>query len=410
MPHYFALPVSVSVALVGLVLIGSANMTLAQNAPHKTVAKPARIDAATQAALLRVTTNRAELQTALQMVPKEQRDGMQFLIQNMPDIDLQTLSAKYLLENTALAYEARNAAPWKADISDAVFFNDILPYACLNEARDDSRKRLREIALPLISDCKTPGEAALRLNQKLFPLLKVKYSTARQRPDQAPTETMASGIATCSGLSILLVDACRAVGVPARVAGTPMWANGRGNHTWVEVWDGDWHFTGAAEPDEKGLDHGWFTHDASEATKDSREHAIYASSFRKTGISFPLVWNASLTWVPAVNVTDRYTPKAAVIADDGKTRLLVKVVDAAGKRVIARITARESGKSKILFTGNSKGETADLNDMAAFTVFRTCPPRSYEITVEYAGKTVRQVVKAGAQAQEVVTVTLSPAA
>jgi transglutaminase-like putative cysteine protease len=52
------------------------------------------------------------------------------------------------------------------------------------------------------------------------------------------------------------VDACRSVGIPARVAGTPMWTNMRGNHTWVEVWDRDWHFIGAAEPDAAGLDHG----------------------------------------------------------------------------------------------------------------------------------------------------------
>ena len=378
-------------------------MTFAQDSPSKLPAKSAQADA-----LNRAASNRAELLAAIKAVPKAQREGLQFLIQNMPDEDLQTLSAKFLLENTAIAYEARDAAPWKSKIPNAIFLNDVLPYSCLNEARDDSRRRLREIALPLISDCQTPAEAAQRLNQKLFPLLKVKYSTARNRPDQAPTETMASGVATCSGLSILLVDACRAVGIPARVAGTPLWANGRGNHTWVEIWDGDWHFTGAAEPDGQGLDHGWFAHDASEATKNSREHAIYASSFKKTGVSFPLVWDETIQWVPAVNVTDRYTPKSAS-EDNSKTRLLVKVVDPKGKRVAARLTIRDNGKSAILFTGDSKGETADLNDMAAFSLYRACPPRDYEITIEYAGKTTRRTFKAGMEAQEVLTVTLDKA-
>ena len=105
-----------------------------------------------------------------------------------------------------------------------------------------------------------------------------------------PGESIQSGIATCTGLSILLVDACRSVGIPARVAGTPMWSNLRGNHTWVEIWDGEWHFAGAAEPDAAGLDHGWFVHDATTAKRDVPEHAIYATSFRRTGISFPLVW------------------------------------------------------------------------------------------------------------------------
>jgi hypothetical protein len=57
-----------------------------------------------------------------------------------------------------------------------------------------------------------------------------------------------------------------------------MWSNMRGNHTWVEVWDGDWHFVGAAEPDKAGLDRGWFTHEASEAQAEVPRHAIYATS------------------------------------------------------------------------------------------------------------------------------------
>ena len=359
-------------------------------------------------ALLRAGSNRVELETALKTVPKAQRKGLQFLIQNMPDADLQTLSAKFLLENTAVAYEARAKALWKAQIPDAVFLNDVLPYACLNEARDNSRKRLRDIALPLIADCATPAEAAQRLNQKLFPLLKVKYSTSRNRPDQAPTETMASGVATCTGLSLLLADACRAVGVPARIVGTPLWTNGRGNHTWVEIWDGGWHFTGAAEPDGQGLDHGWFTHDASKAKKDSKLNAIYASSFQKTGLSFPMVWAEDIAWVPAVNVTERYAAKPGA-ADESKTRLLVKVVDAKGRRMVAKITLYEAGKSDALFQSDSKGETADLNDMAAFALFRSCPPRSYEIAVTRDGATVRRSFKAGMEAQEVLTVTLNGA-
>ena len=72
----------------------------------------------------------------------------------------------------------------------------------------------------MIADAKSPGEAAQMLNRKIFPYFKVKYDTTRLRPDQSPTESIASGKATCTGLAILLVDACRAAGIPARVAGT----------------------------------------------------------------------------------------------------------------------------------------------------------------------------------------------
>ena len=76
-------------------------------------------------------------------------------------------------------------------------------------------------------------------------------------------------MATCTGLSIMLVEACRAVGVPARMAGIASWPGRGGNHTWVEVWDDGWHFVGAAEPDAKGLDHAWFVGDAAKAIKGS---------------------------------------------------------------------------------------------------------------------------------------------
>ena len=287
---------------------------------------------AAEAALTAAQTNRDEILRTLRQVPADQRAGAEFLVTNMPAVDVRSLSAKFLLENLALAYRARNETPWGRAIPEDVFLNDVLPYALLNEPRDPWRAKLWEICLPLVKDCQKPGEAAHRLNQRLFPLVKVKYSTARKRPDQSPIETMDSGIATCSGLSILWADACRAVGIPARVAGTPMWSNGSGNHTWVEVWDQDWHFGGAAEPDDKGLDHGWFVGNASQAVKDNARNAIYASSFKPTGLAFPLVWARRIDWVPGVNVTDRYTAGAKPAAPE-QARLLVRVYDhPAGKR------------------------------------------------------------------------------
>lgn len=354
-------------------------------------------------ALAQAGGNRAEIEAALTSVPSAQQDGMEFLVANMPDDDLRTLPAKFLLTNVALAYDAWKKAPWKAQVPKALFLNDVLPYACLNEAREDSRQALREKAAPLVAGCRTSGEAAQRLNKKLFPLLHVGYSTERQRPDQSPSESIASGKASCSGLSILLVDACRAVGIPARVVGTPLWANMRGNHTWVEIWDGGWHFVGAAEPDAQGLDHAWFTHDASEAHKDNPLHAIYATSFQKTGLTFPLVWAEDNHSVPAINVTDHYTAHAPEAAP-GKTRLLIKVLDADGKRVASDVTVRTVSDNNAIGQGVSRDEAADLNDMAAFPV---PPSRSYEISVARAGQTLTQTVQIGTEAQQVVVIHLT---
>ncbi len=358
--------------------------------------------ARTQQAVDVAGTNATELVRALQKVSPAQRRALEFLLENMPERDAQILSADFLLNDVALAHKVLARAPWREQVPEEIFFNDILPYACMNERREEWRQKLRELCLPLVADCKTPGEAAQRLNQKLFPLLKVRYSTERKRADQCPSESIASGKATCTGLSILLVDACRSIGVPARVAGTPMWSNLRGNHTWVEVWDGGWHFTGAAEPDKNGLDRGWFVHDASQARKDVPQHAIYATSFKQTGISFPLVWAPEITWVAAVNVTDRYTPRAQVVSNN-VARLLVKVLDApAGKRVAAAVTLTQTNTATQ--RGTSKDESADLNDLLAFSL---SPGSTVNINATFNGRTVSRTVSVKTNGQEMVTLTMS---
>lgn len=356
------------------------------------------------AALEQAGTNRARLEAVLEAAPIAQHRGLAFLLENMPPQDLAQLDPGILRTNTALAYEALASAPWGTSIPEDVFLNDVLPYACVNETRDQWRPRLRELALPLVQDCRTPGEAARRLNERLFPLVNVKYSTKRRRPDQSPLETMESGMATCTGLSILLADACRSVGVPARIVGTPLWANMRGNHTWVEVWDGDWHFVGAAEPDPAGLDRGWFVHDASQAKRDEPRHAIYASSFRRTGLSFPMVWARSIQWVPAVNVTDRYTPRAKPVAA-GKVRLLVKVLDRpAGRRIPAEVHLMPASDDTTGLFGISRGETADMNDILPFEVV---PGAEYVVRVRSGWEERTARVRATDATEQVVVVTVT---
>ncbi len=316
-------------------------------------------------ALGRASTNRAELEKALEAVPRDQRKGMAFLIVNMPERDLRSLRADFLLENVDLAYKARKQVPWGAKLPEDIFLNEILPYANLDESRDPWRKELYELCLPIVKDCKTPGEAAQKLNSTVFEKLKVRYSTERKQPHQSPKESMESGKASCTGLSILLSDACRSVAVPTRLAGTPMWSNKRGNHTWVEIWDDGWHFTGACEQDPKGLDRGWFVGDAAQAKSDVPEHAIYAASFKKTKVSFPLVWAPERKDVFAENVTERYARKAET--KEGQVRVLIRVWQAGkAKRAALPISAADSGDGKQVFRGESRGETADTNDILAF--------------------------------------------
>lgn len=277
-------------------------------------------DKEVETALAQAKANRPELEKALRAAPKEQRPGIAFLVANMPAKDLTSLKADFLLQNLDLAYQARARMPWGKTVPEEIFLNDVLPYASVTEKREPWRQEMMDLCMPLVKDCKTTTEAAQALNAVIFTKLKVKYSTLRDRPDQSPSQSIKSGIASCTGLSIILIDACRSVGVPARMAGIPKWTNKSGNHMWVEIWDRDWHFTGACEHDKNGLDRTWFLGDAALAKKDSIDNAIYASSFKRTGTNFPLVWDKDAKEVFAENVTDRYTrgkngPKAKAIAN-----------------------------------------------------------------------------------------------
>ena len=257
-------------------------------------------------ALERAGDNAVQLRKALDDALDNHREGVEFLVAYMPDRDLKSLSAEFILNNVRFAYRAWNDAPWKDRIPKEIFLNDVLPYASINERRDDWREDFYKRFRPLVAGADSPSQAAAILNQKIFKMLNVRFSRARPRADQSPYETIEADMASCTGLSVLLIDACRAVGVPARFAGTPLWADRSGNHSWVEIWDGQWHYTGAAEPAGDRLDRAWFTARAATARRDHRLHAIYATSFKRTPLTFPLVWARSADYVHAVNVTDRY--------------------------------------------------------------------------------------------------------
>lgn len=358
---------------------------------------------ATEAALRTAGENRKELERALSEIPEVQREGMRFLIDHMPLADLTQLTADFLLNHVSKSYQVRMAAPWSNVVPQELFFNDVLAYASLNEVRDQSRTKLSEIATPLVRDCKTPGEAALVLNQKLFEIVRVKYSTKRKKPDQSALESIESGLASCTGLSILLVEACRSVGIPARVVGTPLWTTMPGNHTWVEIWDGNWHFLGAAEPDPNGLDHGWFKASAAAADDDKMKHRIYASSFKRTGTFFPLVWDPAVQWVSAINVTARYTQMS--LPADGRVKLQIRVLDKPdGVRIATEVGVVDASDLSQVFSGMSVSDTADLNHLLTFQLQ---PARSYQVTLKSASGTVKRDVTLTTEAIQTITLTLA---
>lgn len=320
--------------------------------------------------------NAKELKKALKEVPHNEREGMAFLISYMPERDAKSLSADFLLENVQYAYKARAEFPWAKEVPDSVFLNDVVAYANLNENRESWRKDFYERFKKYVAPCKTMREAIDSVNKNVRDELLVDYNTKREKPDQAPYESMRQHMASCSGLSILLTDAFRAVGIPSRVAGTPAWHDDRGNHNWNEVWiDGQWRFTEYYPSDD--LDQSWFLTDAGKAIKEDVRKAIYAASFKPTGSYFPLVWDEDIRYVHAENVTDRYTSLyraqlSAMPADGSHVALRVMVfkdkdhAEASGDRVATNLDVFKGEKQ--LYGGRSTGATQDMNDVLTFNV------------------------------------------
>ncbi|MGO8699770.1 MAG: sugar-binding protein [Limisphaerales bacterium] len=296
------------------------------------------------------------------------RRAAYFLVDNMPARDRGGVSCEFLMQNLSLALEARNKFPWGKLEPERMFFNDVLPYASLNEDRDLWRPDFYRMGSEIVRDCRTATEAVQALNRDLFKKINVHYNLARRKTNQNPTESIDQGKATCTGLSIILVDACRAVGVPARIAGVPSWAQKEGNHTWAEIWDGDWFFTGADEYDTNGLNRAWFNRDAAQTVRGTNAlNQIYASSWRRTGQHFPLAWDLASRDVPGVSVSARY---AALVVESNAPATVVHVrlrEKAGGDRLPATVELR-SADGLLLARDHTRSGTADLNDMPALAL------------------------------------------
>ena len=255
------------------------------------------------------------LQTLLAETPEAEKRDMAFLLKNMPDADREGMDLELLKENVEYANIARAKYSWAKAVPQDVYLHDVLPYHVVDEVRDAWRKDLYEMFSPAVDTCKTMYEALCAVNANIPRLTGVDYNTKREKTNQSPHESMRQGMASCTGLAILLVDAYRAVGIPARFAGTASWHDNRGNHSWTEVWlDGEWRVTEYYFPSK--LDHLWFMADASKADANNRTYAIYATRFGKADDWFPMVWadgdveGRSVEELPrtvgAENVTERY--------------------------------------------------------------------------------------------------------
>lgn len=322
-------------------------------APVEPAGKETKARVAAQ--LARCGKNRTELLECFARCPEDQLEGLTRLVLAMPESDLRTLGHAFLLDNVSHAYEAWRAAPWSKRYPKELFFDHVLPYANVNERRDPWRGDFRRRFKGVVGKDSTPSGVMARLNVDVFKTFGVSYHpTRRPKPDQSPDESIKAGYASCTGLSIMLIDACRAVGVPARFVGTPRWTTVRGNHSWVEVFDEEWLVIGACEPGEPNRT--WFMGRAAQADPDVAVNRIYAVDWFGGDRAFPLVWNRRWKEVRAIDVTRFYTQRrrarVRVAGDEGAAK---SVTLRLGGRIVAHVDCADE-PAVVTLAGNTEYE------------------------------------------------------
>lgn len=385
-------------------------------------------------ALAKAGENATELQKALTEAPKEQKEGMAFLISYMPERDLTTLDAAFLLENVKYAYMAREKYNWCAALPDSVFFNEVLPYANVSENRDNWRKNFFERFSKYAEKEDNIIDAVMTIARNIKDEVGVEYNTKRSRVDISPLQAMKEHMATCTGLSILLTDAYRSVGIPSRLAGTAMWTNYRGNHTWSEVWvDKQWQFI-EFYPDT--LNKSWFLADAGKADPENMLHWVYAASYKPTGMPYYAAVDAPYVidvvdvnklpekvrprfkkmkdespkakpYIWGHNVTQRYIDlyqesiKNSKLGDDELMANIVVFENSDTSKSDSRLSCRvdvNNGEKDINF-GYSPRKTDDMNN---FLQFKLKKAHTYTFTVTNPEKEIKQQfeIKTGNKAVE----------
>jgi hypothetical protein len=186
---------------------------------------------------------------------------------NLPD----GLSDGIVAHTISIALDARQLYPWTSHVPKNIYFEYVGGFASVNEARNNWRPLFKDVVDDILQplwlkqhetkDDVSVEDAVREINQNLwdkFYTRKPIYFQSGKTPlIYDPMSIIAYGYASCTGLSIFLIDALRTAGIPARLAGTPAWNGNKdsGNHSWVEFYgsDSQWHIM-EAKPASGGED------------------------------------------------------------------------------------------------------------------------------------------------------------
>ena len=200
--------------------------------------------------------------SALAELTGKRRRAVDFLLDHLPQSDLDCYPPDLFLRFTDHALAVREAAPWCGALDWEIFAHYVLFPRVNDEDLSFHREIFHASLWPRVRDLPTQEDRVLEVNRWC------REHAAYQAQDQrtaSPLTVYRCGGGRCGEESAFLVSALRSVGIPARQVYAPRWSHCDDNHAWVEaLCGGTWRFLGACEP-EPVLDRGWFTTAASRA-------------------------------------------------------------------------------------------------------------------------------------------------
>jgi hypothetical protein len=171
----------------------------------------------------------------------------------------------------------------------------------VNERRDNWRADFYNRFIATAQKSRSFEEAVLNVKAKVYRDFKLEFMGMDfHKRIYSPYESISKGLVSCAEASLLLVNACRSVGIPARMVFLPRWVQFKGGHVWTEVFGhGEWHYLSSYDPSR--FDDTWFDDHTLKTDTSKPEHRIYAPSFKRTGIHVLFKPDVSF-----IDVTDRY--------------------------------------------------------------------------------------------------------
>ena len=268
----------------------------------------------------------AKAKNNLKHLTLEQKQQYKDLLKQYPDILMNYLLAYESDSNLAEAkpedvksnYEMICALLNKKGLKYPVDF--FLSYIAKQTVSDEPLTAYRKILLQdglqnIINTTNTDLEMFRAVT--LWCVSRIQFQQTSGR-DQSPLDIVQKSlIGRCEEMQILLVSACRTIGLPARPAYTPWWAHTDNNHAWTEIYlDGEWHYTG-------DMDMAWFP-----------DNAWFSGLVDKTVLI--LADGTLTTWKDEVLIKGKYDAiinSTANYTKDRSRKVKIKVVDSNNKPI-----------------------------------------------------------------------------